>query len=175
MLTSDKLTQMKSNRSPAHDRDDLDATLAELRTDLASLVADVKQVVEARAARAKDAAEIGLDAARGTIRSYPVASLAVATLVGAAAAIALTSGSRQSRQTTRVGDWAQGIARADLQEMFGNLNRSATRMTTGTPLISAFERVVDTVSSMDPKASLTPALEKAGAWLSSLRGSIAGK
>jgi ElaB/YqjD/DUF883 family membrane-anchored ribosome-binding protein len=176
MLTSDKSTQGSANRSVINDRDDPDATLAELRRDLASLVSDVKLVVEARAKAAKDAAELGLDATRSTIRTYPVSSMAIAALIGVAAAVVLTAGPRRPRSlATRIGDWSPGITRNDLHEIVSNLQRSASRITPGTPLMSAFERVVDTVSSLDTKATLTPALEKAGAWLNTLRGNITGK
>lgn len=176
MLTSDKSTHGSANRSVINDRDDPDATLAELRRDLASLVSDVKLVVAARAVAAKDTAELGLDATRGTIRAYPISSMAIATLIGVTAAVVLTSGARRPRSlATRISDWSPGITRHDLHEMVGNVQRSASKITSGTPLMSAFERVVDTVSSLDTKATLTPALEKAGAWLNTLRGNITGK
>ena len=176
MLMEDRKTHGSANHPVINDRDDPDATLAELRKDLASLVADVKLVVEERAAAAKNAADMGLDAARDTIRTYPVSSMAIATLVGVAAAVALTAGTRRPRSlSARIGEWAPGITRSDLQEMASNLQRSASRITPGVPLMSAFERVVDTVTSMDPKATLTPALEKAGVWFNALRGTIIGK
>jgi predicted transcriptional regulator len=175
MLTSDSSSHGFSNRSAMNDQDETAATLIELRRDLASILADVKRVVDARAAAAKDVAEVGLESARETIRTYPASSIALATLIGVAAAIVLTSGAQRPRATTRVRDWSPGITRDDLNDMVGNLQRTASRAVNGAPILSAFERVVDTVSSIDPKATLTPALEKAGAWLNTLRGNITVK
>jgi len=150
------------------------AQIAELRKDLASLVAEVAQVVEARAMQAKDATveavDTGLGATRECIRSYPVASIATATVIGAALATLLVPSRPQRSGVARLRAWAPDITRADLREMAGELQRTASRNLNGSSLLPTFERVVDSVSSIDPKTTLTPALEKAGSWLSSLRG-----
>jgi hypothetical protein len=80
-----------------------------------------------------------------------------------------------TRRLSQLREWTPAIIPADLHDIVRNLQQAASRSTSGTPLMSVFERVVDSVSSIDPKASLAPALEKAGAWLSSLRGTVAGK
>jgi ElaB/YqjD/DUF883 family membrane-anchored ribosome-binding protein len=176
-------TPLKSNpfnsddvdRSTLADAGPHDATIAELRNDLAALFDDVKRVVDARAARVQETADVGLDFARETIKSHPVASLAFATVVGAAAAILLVPASRPTSNLSKIRDWAPQLTRADVQEMIGSIQQTASRAAAGTPLLSVFERVVDSVSSIDPKSTLTPTLEKAGAWLNSMRGSITGK
>lgn len=160
----------------ADDADDHDAMIAALRVDLANVVADLKKIVEARASHAKDiaieGAADGLDFARDTIRAHPMAAIAVTAALGAALAVALTSTPRRALGA-RVADWIPDVRRADLEGMTRGLQRSAS--STGSSLLSAFERVVDSVSTIDPKSSLTPTLEKAAVWLSSLRGSTSGK
>ena len=176
MPTPDSSHDFQSGGAMHDTTDDRAAKLAELRADLAALVADVKRVAEARASQVKDAAidgaEAGVDFARDTIRSHPIPAIAIAAVVGAAIAVALTPALHRSR-TARLADWAPHITRANLGEMAQGLQRSAS--STGSSLLSAFERVVDSVSTIDPKSSLTPTLEKAAAWLSSFRGTVSGK
>jgi ElaB/YqjD/DUF883 family membrane-anchored ribosome-binding protein len=159
-----------------HDRS---AEYAELRRELGMIASNVSIIIETRAAQAKqmaaEAAEAGLETTRETIRDYPVTSIAVATILGAAIAIVLTAPPRRPSLTARLGHYIPEITRADLNDMARQLQRSASHAVHGSSLSSAFERVVESVSSIDPKSSLTPALEKAGAWLSSLRTAMGGK
>jgi ElaB/YqjD/DUF883 family membrane-anchored ribosome-binding protein len=175
MPTPDRSDEFVPNKTTTGAPGGVEATLVELRNDLATLVAEVKQVVETRSARAQEAAHVGLDATRDTIRSNPVASLAIATVIGAAAAMLLVPAKPTTRRLSQLREWTPAITPADLHDIVRNLQQAASRSTSGTPLMSVFERVVDSVSSIDPKASLAPALEKAGAWLNSLRGTVAGK
>ena len=149
--------------------------LAELRRDLGAIVADLTKVVEVRSAQAKAAADQGLDAARDTIRTHPIAAIAVATLLGAGVAIAFSSPPRTTRSPSRLSDWAPPTSRAELMHRAEGVQRSASQSSTLSSLASAFERVVEQVSTIDPKSSLTPALQKAGDWLGSLRAAIGGK
>lgn len=156
--------------------EDRAAKLDQVRSELVELVADVKSVVEARAMQIKnstvESSEAGADFARDTIRSHPLPAIAVAAIVGAAVAIALTPASRHSRSAP-LPAWAPDGTRTNFGEMAQELQRTAS--TNGSSLLSAFERVVDAVSTIDPKSSLTPTLEKAGAWLTSMRGFMSGK
>jgi hypothetical protein len=173
--SSDVANSVGAKKGNANDRS---AEYAELRRELSMIASNVGIIIETRAAEAKrmasDAAEAGLDSTRATIREYPVASIAVATILGAAIAISLSPPRRPSF-AARMGNYMPEVSRADLNDMASQLQRSASHAVRGSSLSSAFERVVDSVSSIDPKSSLTPALEKAGAWLSSLRSSMGGK
>jgi ElaB/YqjD/DUF883 family membrane-anchored ribosome-binding protein len=179
MLSPVEYDRSNSVAAPVSSSPDATAELVVLRQDLASLVADVARLVEARATQAKAFAvqnvEAGLDATRSTIRAYPVTSIAVATVIGAAVAIMITSQPRRPNLYARLGHIVPNVTRSDLAEMVHHLQRSASTAVQGSGLASAFERVVDSVSSIDARSSLTPALEKAGAWLSSLRTSVVGK
>lgn len=164
MPTSDSSHALQSSGALHDQAVDRAARLAAVRADLAALVADVTRVAESRASQVKNAAiddaEAGVDFARDTIRSHPLPAVAIAFVVGAAVAVGLTPTSRRSGSARR-GDWTP-----DLGQMAQGLQRSAS--STGSSVLSAFERVVDSVSTIDPKSSLTPAIEKAAGWLSSL-------
>jgi len=149
--------------------------LAELRRDLSVIVAELTKVVEERSAQAKLAADQGLVAARGTIRTHPIASITVAALLGAGVAIAFASVPRSPRTASRLADWAPPTLRAELMRLAEGMQKSASQSSTLSSLASAFERVVENVSAFDSKTSLAPALEKAGTWLSSMRASMGGK
>ena len=175
MPTPDSSHDFHSSGAMHDTTNDRAARLAEVRSDLAALVAEVKRVAEARASQVKDAAidgaEASVDFARDTIRSHPIPAIAIAAVVGAAIAVALTPAVQKPR--SRLADWAPDITRTNLGEMAQGIQRSAS--STGSSLLSAFERVVNSVSTIDPKSSLTPTLEKAAAWLNSLRGTMSGK
>lgn len=161
---SDQIHQIPAAGDTGEDRM---AQLDELRRDLAAVVADAKRFAEVRVAQAEAAANDGLDIARDTIRAHPMAAIAVATLLGAAVAVALTPA---SRKTSNWDKWVPGgLTTAHVQDMIANAQRSVSQSAAGSSMASALERVVESVSSIDPNTSLTPALEKAGAWLSALR------
>lgn len=176
MPIPDSSQELQSSGAMNATDDDRAAKLAAVRADLAALVADVTRVVEARASQAKDAAiygaEAGVNVARDTIRLHPIPAITISAVVGAAIAVALTPASRQPRPA-RLADRTSDVIRGNLGEMAQGLQRSAS--STGSSLLSAFERVVDSVSTIDPKSSLTPTIEKAAAWLSSLRETMSGK
>lgn len=151
------------------------AVLEELRRDLGVIVAEVTKVAEERSAQAKVLADEGLEAARDTIRTHPMAAVAMATLLGAGIAIVLTSAPRASRATSRLASWAPPTSRAELMHMTDGMQKSVAQSSTLSSVASAFERLVEQISTIDPKSSLSPALEKAGAWLNSLRTSMGGK
>ena len=152
------------------------AELAAVRADLARLVADVTSVVAARASQVGGAAveggEAGVDFARDTIRSHPIPAVALAAVAGAAIAVLMVPSSRQPR-SGRLAERASDLTRTSFGDMAQGLQRSAS--STGSSLLSAFERVVESVSSIDPQSSITPTLEKAASWLGSLRGTLSGK
>ena len=81
------------------------AVLAELRHDLAAIVADVREIVARRAVVASTLAQDGmtqtLDAARTSIRVHPILAIGIAVLLGAGAAVALTTVSGPARRRER--------------------------------------------------------------------------
>jgi len=148
--------------------------LLELRRDLAAIVADLSKVVAQRVAQAKAGATDGFGAASTMIRSHPVASVAAAALFGAGLAAVVLPSARPSRRAIHARDWPLPAMPAFVQTV-----RDIPAALSGSPafssLASAFERVVGHIATVDPKSSLTPALEKAGAWLSTLRTTMGAK
>jgi ElaB/YqjD/DUF883 family membrane-anchored ribosome-binding protein len=156
--------------------DDTSAKLAEVRAELAAVVAEFKSVVEARSAQATvvvaEVAEVGLDFTRETIRSHPLPAIAVAAVAGAVIGLALLPVSPSAHPRRRA-EWVPDAIQPHLDRKLEAVQRSAE--SNGSSFLSAFERVVNSVSSIDSKSSLTPTLEKAATWLNSLRGSFGGK
>jgi hypothetical protein len=182
MLNTESSELTNSGGAAAGNGHDSSAAYADLRRELAMIASNVGIIAETRAEQAKklatEATEASLDATREIIRDYPVASIAAATLLGAAIAIALTA-PRRPTLAARASQWGEqmmpSVTRADLNDLTRQLQRSASNSMPGSSLASVFERVVDSVSSIDPKSTLTPALEMAGAWLGSLRATMGGK
>ena len=155
---------------------DRTAELAAVRADLARLVADVTRVVAARASQvggaAAEGAEAGVDVARATIRSHPIPAVVLAAVAGAAIATLVVPSLRQTR-SARLAERASGVTRTSFGDVAQGPQSSAS--STGSSLLSAIERVANSVSTIDPKSSITPTLEKAAAWFGSLRGTTSGK
>ncbi len=164
----------------AHDRENSTGdVLAELRKDLAVIVGDLKSVVERRTA---EAGQIGIAAtnavakeARQVIRSHPIASIGIAVLFGVGIATLIVPSRRTSRYPHGMPAWSLPQMPAALIQTARDFPASVSRSNTFSSLASALERVVEQASTLDPKAQLSPALEKAGTWLNGLRTSLGGK
>jgi hypothetical protein len=61
------------------------------------------------------------------------------------------------------------ISRADVYEFADTIQRSAMRNAHSVPLASSLERFADAISTVEPSASLSSAIEKLGAWMTKLR------
>ena len=151
------------------------SVLMELRKDLAAIVTDLAKVIEHRSAQARAGTAGGIDAASAMIRSHPAASVGLAVLLGAAVAAAILPSSRPSRRTLRARDWSQTSMPAAFVQTVRDLPSSVSNSTTLSSLAGAFERVVEQIAAVDPKSSLTPALERAGTWFNGLRTSMGAK
>jgi hypothetical protein len=157
---------------------DRSAEYADLKSELEMIASNVGIIIETRSAQAKElaskAAAASVDTTREIVRGYPVASIAAATLLGAALAVVLTPSPRSSR-VSRIGHSVPEVTRADLTEIAGQMRRSASHAVQGSSLAAMFERIVNSISSSDANTSLAPAVEKAGAWISSLRTLTGGR
>jgi len=149
--------------------------LLELRRDLAAIVGDLSRVVAQRAAQAKAGATDGIGAVSTMIRSHPVSSVAAAALLGAGVAAVVLPSSRPSRHTLHARDWSLPTMPAAFLQTIRDLPSAVSGSSTLSSLASALERVVEHIATVDPKSSLTPALEKAGTWLSTLRSTMGAK
>jgi len=152
-----------------------DWSLDELRDSVASIAADLKKVVEARSQSAKEQAQDGVKALRRGIRGQPALAMAIATAAGAVLAVIAVPRIGRRAPASRWDAWMPSmpsmpsITRADLYDFAHNMQSSALRAANSIPLTSSLERLVDAVSKVEPNASLTSAIEKAGSWFQKMR------
>ena len=169
--------EMKSRATSNSDYDARASQLAELRAELATIATEFGKLVEARSAKAKefviDEATAGMNATRSAIRAQPMASLAIALVIGAAMAVLIVP-KGASRRPTRNRDWSFDATRAELN---GALDRARHAMpdVNSRSLMSSLERMVDSLSSIDAKSALMPTWEKIAPWFQSLYGPSNGK
>jgi ElaB/YqjD/DUF883 family membrane-anchored ribosome-binding protein len=148
------------------------STLDELRSSVASIADDLKKVVEARGQAAKEQAQDGVKALRKGIRRQPALAMAIATGVGAVLAVIAVPRFGRRAPVSRWDAWMPSmptVTRADLYDFVHHIQNSALRPANSVPLTSSLERLVDAVSKVEPSASLTSAIEKAGTWIQKLR------
>jgi ElaB/YqjD/DUF883 family membrane-anchored ribosome-binding protein len=158
-------------------RDTLNSNqLAELRSELAIVATEFAQLVEAKASEAKDYAvrstSDGIETTRNLIRAQPVVAMATAAVAGACLAlIFVPKANRPTRLMDR--DWDLDSTKAELNKMIKKMKRSLPDANR-TSIASSFERVMDSVANVDPKASLVPIWEKLGPLLQSFKKSTVG-
>ena len=150
------------------------ATLAELRATVNEIARELSDVAEKRTRAAREHAEAGAQALRGTIRSQPVIAMGVAAVAGALLAVMVVPRSRLSSNHNSWGrdNWAgwtpsMPVSRADLYDVADGIQRSVSRAANAAqsiPVSSSLERFVDAISRIEPNVSLNSALEKAGGW-----------
>ena len=161
-------------RKDAHSASD-EWTLDQLRDSVAGIASDLKKVVDARAQAAQEQAQDGVKALRKGIRKQPAAAMAIAAGTGAVLAVLLVPRFGRRPAPSRWQTWVPSmpampsVTRADLYDFADNMHRSAMRAAHSVPFTSSLERLVDAVSKVEPNASLTSAIEKAGNWFQNLR------
>ena len=133
-----------------------------LREQLSVLSSEVSQIIAGRSEAAKLSAERGAEYTRGAVEEYPLASLALAFGAGALIGLALMPTRHVST------DWRHASVnsmRAELADYTKKMKRSIRSSATGRGLMSNFERVADTVSSVDAKATIGPVWNRLITWL----------
>jgi ElaB/YqjD/DUF883 family membrane-anchored ribosome-binding protein len=159
-----------SSNTAASGTSDEASTLAELRATVNEIASELSDVAEKRTRAAREHAEAGAQALRGTIRSQPVIAMGVAAVAGALLAVMVVPRSRPSPSSRD--SWAgwtpsMPVSRADLYDVADSIQRSVSRAASAAqsiPVSSSLERFVDAISRVEPNASLNSALEKAGGW-----------
>ena len=144
--------------SPHSEGSDIEA----LRDQISELSTEVSRIVAGRVEAAKRATEAGTEYARETVDEYPLSSLALAFGVGALVGLAIIPSRRSSF------DWHNpnlSHARGDLADFTDKMKRSIAKSASGRGLMSNFERVADTVSSVDAKATIGPVWNRLLSWL----------
>jgi len=146
-------------------------TLDHLRESVSDIAKDLKKVVDARAEAARDNAQEGVKSLRKSIRKQPAAAMAIAAGAGAVLAVLLVPRFGR-RSVSRWHGWVPNmpsVTRADLYDLADSMQRSAMRAANSVPLTSSLERLMDAVAKVEPNASLTSAIEKAGTWWQKMR------
>ncbi len=133
-----------------------------LREQMTQVSGEIARISAARIEAAKRAAEAGAEYAREGVEEYPLSSLAMAFGAGALIGLAILPKRRTSF------DWhnpsVQSV-RNELADYTDKMKRSIRGSATGQGMISNFERVVDTVSNVDAKATIGPVWNRILAWL----------
>ncbi len=145
-------------------------TLAELRKSVVAIAEEVSKIAEKRTRAARQTAQDGTDAVRGSIRRNPMIAMGVATGAGALLALLVVprNALHMRKRSSSWSDWTPHmphVTRADLYDVADSIQRSVSRATNAVPLTSTFERLVEAVSKAEPSASLNTIIDKAGSWL----------
>jgi ElaB/YqjD/DUF883 family membrane-anchored ribosome-binding protein len=165
------VSPVQEMRKDAHSASE-EWTLDHLRESVADIAKDLKKVVDARAAAARENAQEGVKTLRKSIRKQPAAAMAIAAGAGAVLAVLLVPRFGRRPVPSRWQAWMPAmpsVTRADLYDLADSMQRSAMRAANSVPLTSSLERLVDAVSKVEPNASLTSAIEKAGTWFQKMR------
>jgi ElaB/YqjD/DUF883 family membrane-anchored ribosome-binding protein len=166
---ADGLDSQSQPTGPDHD------VLMELRKDLAAVVAELTTVVERRAAEAEVMAGRAIEGTSQIIRLHPVAAVAIAMLVGAGIAQIVVPSRRPAHSSMHLPAWTAPAMPAAWMQSARDFPASVARSSAFASLASILERVVEQISTLDPKSQLSPALDKAGHWLNGLRGTVGAK
>ncbi len=162
---------------------DDETEFAALRAELAEVVAQLQAVVADRAGRAAAAAAQGteraLEGLRDGVRSNPMLAVGIAVVIGAAIAVVFVPRGMLTGRSpvVRPGDWSlENLSNraSTTQAEIERLARSAyAQVPRASSLLPSFERMIDSLASLDSNGSLAPAIQKGVHWLSSLRANLA--
>jgi ElaB/YqjD/DUF883 family membrane-anchored ribosome-binding protein len=166
---SPNITQVSFRTSGADDTHSIEAPefagderLAALRSELESLTQTIADLTVRGTAAVENAASDGAASLRETIEQRPWMALGVAVAIGAVIAVAVVP---KSRRGVRFGD----TSTYNTDDIAATVRRAVERRVDTQPLISRLERMMESISSIDP-ATLTasPAYETAKSWMQTM-------
>jgi ElaB/YqjD/DUF883 family membrane-anchored ribosome-binding protein len=166
---SPNITQVSFRTPGADDTNSIDTPepasderLSMLRSEIESLTQTISDLTARGTAAVENAASDGATSLRETIEHRPWMALGVSAAVGAVIAIAVVP---KTRRGVRFGD----ASSYNTDDIAATVRRAVERRVDTQPLVSRFERMMDSISSIDP-ATLTasPAYETAKSWLQTL-------
>ncbi len=146
---------------------DADAdTLSALRQELQNLTTTVADLTSKGAARAGELATAGTQRVRQDIEANPWTSIAIAAAAGAIIAFAvIPKRPRGFRYNDR--------ASYTMDDIGASLRQAAPRAGITQSLVARLERVVDSISTIDPAAvTASPAYETAKTWIQTLLNGV---
>ena len=139
--------------------------ISELREELSVLTDTIASLTAKRFAQAEKLASDGTAALRSNIETRPWASMGIAAAAGALLAVAtIPKSSRGFRYNDAASYNADDIA--------ASVRRAAARVDTQ-PITSRLERLVDSISSIDPSAlTSSPAYDTAKSWVQTIANGL---
>jgi hypothetical protein len=154
-----------------------DSMLAELRQSVNEIAKELSVVAERRTRAARQAAEAGTSALRGSIRRQPVLAMGIAAVAGAILALAVVPRFGRGQRSEGWAAWTPSmpVTRSELYDVADSIKRSLAHATSAVPLTSSFERLVEAFSKAEPSASLNSAIEKAGTWFQKMQARASQK
>ena len=146
-------------------------TFEELRTGIASVANELKEIAEARGRGVQEQSEEGVETLRQAIRREPALAVGIALLAGAALAIVAvpSPGCRASSRWTDRRPSVPSVSRYDLVELADHIQRNVVQAANSVPFSSSLGRLADALTKLEP-SSVGSAIEMFGGWLQQIRG-----
>ncbi len=136
--------------------------MAELRSELASLTATIAGMTAKSAAQAEQFAASGAASLRSNIEARPWSSLGVAATAGALFAVAIVPKNSRGFHYAEAASYNAG-------DITAAIRRAIARGVDDQPITSRFEKLVESISSIDATAlTSSPAYDTAKTWLQAL-------
>lgn len=135
--------------------------ISELRDELSVLTDTIADMTAKRLAQVENLASAGTKTLRSNIETRPWESMVIAAAAGALLAVAIIS---KSSRGFRYND----AATYNADDIVASARRAAARVDTQ-PITSRLERLIDSISSIDPTVlTSSPAYDTAKTWLHTL-------
>jgi hypothetical protein len=135
--------------------------ITELRAELLVLTDTIADLTANRLAQVEKLASAGTKTLRSNIETRPWESIAIAAAAGALLAVALVPKSTRGFRYNDAASYNAG-------DIVASVRRAAARVDTQ-PITSRLERLIDSISSIDPSAlTSSPAYDTAKTWLHTL-------
>jgi ElaB/YqjD/DUF883 family membrane-anchored ribosome-binding protein len=140
--------------------------ISELRVEFADLAQSVSDIAALRVAQAEQLAVEGTATLRSNIEARPFAAVGIAAAAGALLAVAVVP--RKSR-----GFRYNDSASYNANDIEATVRRAISRGVDTQPITTRLERLVDSISSIDPSAlTSSPAYDTAKTWLQAAVNSL---
>ncbi len=135
--------------------------IAELREELSDLTDTIANLTAKRLAQVEKLASDGTATLRSSIETQPWASMGIAAAAGALLAVAIVPKSSRGFRYNNAASY-------NIDDIVASARRAAARVDTQ-PITSRLERLVDSISSIDPAAvTSSPAYDAVKTWLGTI-------
>ena len=152
-------------RAIAPDDDPEAATLNSLQDELISIKNQLAGLAEQGASRARQLATDTTESARGLVREYPLASMAVLFILGGLIALAVIPS--VSKKRSKVQEWTD-----DMSHFTDKIQRSIRNSVRQSGMMDNLERVGSALSSVDAKETIAPVVDRLLNWFGQARDKV---